>query len=223
MFAPVSVCVLTPSLIRPPDPLITPAKVVVPVLVPRVREVLAASETPEMAAPVREAICWLAARVSDEPTVPVSSMITALRVLVDTPFTMTVVGKALATAFYGKSPRYSYFIGSSTGGRQGLMEAQRYPDDYDGIFSGCPAVNWARMVPGSLWAQAVMQEANHYVSKAKLDAATTAAVAAGDAADGVTDGVIDDPIRATWDPQVLVGMRVGPETFTDADAAVLAI
>jgi len=134
---------------------------------------------------------------------------------------MTVVGKALATAFYGKAPRYAYFIGSSTGGRQGLMEAQRYPEDYDGIFSGCPAVNWARMVPGSLWAQAVMQEANHYVSKAKLDAATTAAVAAGDAADGVTDGVIDDPIRATWDPQALVGMRVGLETFTDADAAVL--
>ncbi len=134
---------------------------------------------------------------------------------------MTVVGKALATAFYGKAPRYSYFFGSSTGGRQGLMETQRYPEDYDGIFSGCPAVNWARMVPGGLWPQAVMREANHFVSKAKLDAATAAAVAAGDAADGVTDGVIDDPIRSAWDPKVLVGTKVGDETFTAADAAVL--
>jgi len=134
---------------------------------------------------------------------------------------MTVVGKALATAFYGKVPRYSYFIGSSTGGRQGLMEAQRYPDDYDGIFSGCPAVNWARMVPGGLWAQAVMREANHYVSRAKLDAATAAAVAACDAADGVTDGVIDDPVRCTWAPKALIGIKVGDDTFTDADAEVL--
>ena len=134
---------------------------------------------------------------------------------------MTVVGKALTQAFYGKPPRYSYFIGSSTGGRQGLMEAQRYPADYDGIFSGCPAVNWARMVPGGAWGHAVMREMNHFVSKAKLDAATAAAVAACDAADGVTDGVIDDPIRCTWDPKAFVGTAVGNETFTDADAEVL--
>ena len=122
---------------------------------------------------------------------------------------MTVVGKALATAFYGKPPRYAYFIGSSTGGRQGLMEAQRYPDDYDGIYSGCPAINWASMVPGTFWPQVVMNEAKNFVSKAKLDAATAAAIAACDAADGVTDGVIADPMRCTWDPQALVGTRVG--------------
>ena len=49
---------------------------------------------------------------------------------------MTVVGKALTEAFYGKAPRYSYFNGFSTGGRQGMMEAQRFPEDYDGIISG---------------------------------------------------------------------------------------
>ena len=134
---------------------------------------------------------------------------------------MTVVGKALAQAFYGQPPRFSYFIGNSTGGRQGLVEAQRYPDDYDGIFSGCPAVNWARMVPGTLWAQAVMREANHYVSQAKLAAATAAAIAASDAVDGVTDGVIADPLHCAWDPKEFVGTKVGDETFSAADADVL--
>jgi feruloyl esterase len=134
---------------------------------------------------------------------------------------MTVVGKAITAAFYGKPARFSYFVGGSTGGRQGLMEAQRYPEDYDGIFSGCPAINWARMVPGGMWAQAVMNEAKHYVSKAKLDAVNAAVVAANDAADGVTDGVIDDPLHCTWDPKAFVGTKVGDETFTEADADVV--
>lgn len=134
---------------------------------------------------------------------------------------MTVVGKALVKAFYGQPPRYSYFVGNSTGGRQGLMEAQRYPDDYDGILSGCPAINWHRFLPADLWAQAVMVDAKNFVSKAKLDAAAAAATAACDAVDGVVDGVVDDPIRCTWDPKSLVGMQVGDSTFTDADADVL--
>ncbi len=134
---------------------------------------------------------------------------------------MTVVGKALATAFYGKPPRYSYFVGNSTGGRQGLMEAQRYPEDYDGILSGCPAINWHRFVPADIWPQVVMNDAKHYVPKAKLDAATAAAIAAGDGADGVVDGVIDDPLRCTWDPQALIGTAVGDGTFTAADADVV--
>src|SRR5690242_19767379 len=93
---------------------------------------------------------------------------------------MTVVGKALTKASYGKAPRHSYFVGGSTGGRQGLMEAQRYPDDYDGILSACPAINWHRFVAASLWPQVVMLEMKNFVSKAKLDAATAAAIAACD-------------------------------------------
>ena len=94
--------------------------------------------------------------------------------------------------------------------------AQRYPDDYDGIYSGCPAINWASMVPGTFWPQVVMNEAKNFVSKAKLDAATAAVIAACDAADGVTDGVIDDPIRCTWDPQALVGTKIGEDKFVAA-------
>src|SRR5262245_58844322 len=134
---------------------------------------------------------------------------------------MTVVGKALTQAFYGKAPRYSYFVGGSTGGRQGLMEAQRYPADYDGIFSGCPAINWASMVPSTLWPQVVMHDAKHLVSKEKLEAVTAAAIAASDRDDGVSDGVIDDPSRCSWDPKEFVGTTVGDSAFTDEDASVV--
>ena len=121
---------------------------------------------------------------------------------------MTVVGKALTQAYYGKAPRYSYFVGGSTGGRQGLMEAQRYPNDYDGIISACPAINWHRFVPASLWPQVVMLAMTNFVPKSKLDAATAAAVKACDALDGVTDGVINDPLRCGYDPKALVGTKV---------------
>jgi feruloyl esterase len=134
---------------------------------------------------------------------------------------MTVTGKALAQAFYGKAPRYSYFTGSSTGGRQALMEAQRYPEDYDGILAGCPAIHWARMVPVGMWAQVAMLEGRNFISKAKLDAVTAAVVAACDGDDGVVDGVINDPGHCTWDPKAFVGTKVGAEVFTEADAEVV--
>lgn len=134
---------------------------------------------------------------------------------------MTVVGKALTTAFYGKAPRYSYFVGGSTGGRQGLMEAQRFPEDYDGIISACPAINWARFVSACLWPEVVMLSTSNFVSKAKLDAVTAAAIAACDSDDGVKDGVIDDPFHCSYDPQAFVGTKVKDETFTAADAEVV--
>ena len=134
---------------------------------------------------------------------------------------MTVVGKALTQAFYGKPPRYSYFVGNSTGGRQGLSEAQRYPEDYDGILSGCPAINWPRFLTAALWPQVIMQEAKHFVPKAKLDAATAAAVAACDGADGVVDGVLDDPTRCTYDPAALIGTVTSAGPFTKADADIV--
>ena len=59
---------------------------------------------------------------------------------------LTVAGKAITTAYYGKAPEKSYWNGCSTGGRQGLKEAQRYPDDYDAIIAGAPASNWTALV-----------------------------------------------------------------------------
>ena len=135
---------------------------------------------------------------------------------------MTVVGKALAEAFYGKAPRYSYFSGCSTGGRQALMEAQRYPQDYDGVVAGAPAINWMKLHVEQMWGQLVMKEANNYVPQCRFQAATAAAVAVCDPIDGVKDGVIEDPKRCTYDPKALVGATVeGCGTFRAADVDVI--
>jgi hypothetical protein len=135
---------------------------------------------------------------------------------------MTVTGKALTTALYGVAPRFSYFSGCSTGGRQGLMEAQRYPQDYNGIVAGAPAINWNRLHPQQLWGPVIMNAAGNPMPGCKLAAATAAAVVACDAIDGVKDGVIEDPKRCTFDPKTLVGTAAGEcGAFTDADATVV--
>jgi feruloyl esterase len=131
---------------------------------------------------------------------------------------MTVTGKALTQALYAVAPRYSYFNGCSTGGRQGQMEAQRYPQDYNGIVSGAPAVNWNRFHIQHLWGPVVMNATNNPVAPCKLTAATTAAIAACDGIDGMKDGVIEDPKRCTYDPKPLIGTSAGAcGAFTAAD------
>ena len=77
---------------------------------------------------------------------------------------MTVVAKALIRELYGTPPRYSYFNGCSSGGRQGLMEAQRFPDDYDGILAVAPAINWAHFFRQTLWPQVVMLDAREFLA-----------------------------------------------------------
>ena len=135
---------------------------------------------------------------------------------------MTVTGKALTEAMYGVAPRYSYFNGCSTGGRQGLMEAQRYPQDYNGIASAAPAINWTNLLMQSLWGSMLMNAAANPVASCKLAAATTAAVAACDGIDGVKDGVIEDPNRCTYDPKALVGTSAGDcGALTEADAGII--
>jgi feruloyl esterase len=135
---------------------------------------------------------------------------------------MTVTGKALTQAMYGVAPRYAYFNGCSTGGRQGLMEAQRYPQDYDGVLSGAPAINWNRFHVQHLWGPVVMNAVNNPIAPCKLTAATTAAIAACDTIDGVNDGVIEDPKRCTYDPGALIGTSAGEcGLFTEADVNVI--
>lgn len=135
---------------------------------------------------------------------------------------MTATGKALTHALYGTAPVKSYFNGCSTGGRQGLSEAQRYPGDYDGILAGAPAINWTKLHVEQLWGHVVMTNTNTIVPQCKFQAATTSAVAACDGLDGVKDGVLEDPRRCTYDPKALVG--TAPENcgvITEADANVI--
>jgi len=135
---------------------------------------------------------------------------------------MTVTGKALAESFYGTAPKKSYFNGCSTGGRQGLSEAQRYPADYDGILAGAPAINWTKLHVEQMWGSVVMLETKTFVPACKFNAATQGAVAACDGIDGVKDGVIEDPHRCKFDPKTLVGTTAGEcGAITDADATVI--
>ena len=117
---------------------------------------------------------------------------------------MTVKAKAIVAGFYGNAPRLSYFVGCSTGGRQGLMEAQRYPGDYDGIVAGAPANYWSRMPAGNLFmAAATLKDEATRLSPAKLSALNKNAIAACDARDGVSDGLIENPLRCSFDPASL--------------------
>ena len=117
----------------------------------------------------------------------------------------TVNGKAVTDAFYGSPPRYSYYVGCSKGGQQGLMEAQRYPDDYDGLIAGDPANNWTRFYAGAhLWySLALLKDPDSYLPPEKLPLLGAAVNEACDALDGVEDGVLNDPRRCDFDPAVL--------------------
>jgi len=126
---------------------------------------------------------------------------------------MTVKAKAVIKAYYGKPQKYAYCNGCSTGGRQGWMEAQMYPEDYDGILAGAPAFNWDRFIPAELWPELVMNlDVGAPVSQTKLMAVTAAAIKACDGLDGVIDGVINDPRQCHFDPHSLVCGRPGAPT-----------
>ena len=133
---------------------------------------------------------------------------------------MTVKGKAVTAAYYGQEPDRSYWNGCSTGGRQGLMEAQRYPKDYDGILSAAPAINWDRFIPSELWPQIVMRESGHAVSSCTFAAVNKAVLAACDSRDGVADGIVD-PRTCRFDPSTLIGAKTPCGTITAEDAAVV--
>jgi hypothetical protein len=135
---------------------------------------------------------------------------------------LTKKAKTLIAAFYGQDAEYSYWNGCSTGGRQGLMLAQRFPEGYDGILSAAPAINWDRFIPAELWPQIVMrQELGGPIAQCKLGVASQAAVAACDGLDGVVDGVVDEPRRCDFDPSSLVGETTPCGEFTEADARVI--
>jgi hypothetical protein len=118
---------------------------------------------------------------------------------------MTRVAKAAINAFYGKSPVRSYFAGCSNGGRQALMEAQRFPEDYDGILAGAPANFWTHLLTSALWdAQATTLDGSSYIPSSKLPAIARSVNAACDAQDGVADGMLVDPRQCRFAPATML-------------------
>ncbi|HWY70575.1 MAG TPA: tannase/feruloyl esterase family alpha/beta hydrolase [Terriglobales bacterium] len=117
---------------------------------------------------------------------------------------MTRLAKTTIKAFYRSDPKYSYFASCSNGGRQALMEAQRFPEDYDGILAGAPANYWTHLLVSGLWnAQATTQDPASYIPSSKLPAIASAVNQACDRQDGVADGILNDPRQCHFDPAVL--------------------
>lgn len=130
---------------------------------------------------------------------------------------MTVAAKIIVGALYGKKPLYSYYQGSSTGGRMGLSEAMRYPEDYDGIWCDAPATNYTRFQMSGGWPLYVMNWHNDIVSEAKLEAFTRASLEQF----GCEDGYIDSTDAVPFDPFTLVGHETKDGPITETDAQVL--
>ena len=117
---------------------------------------------------------------------------------------MTHVAKALAQAYYGKPAQHSYFAGCSDGGREALMEAQRYPEDYDGILAGAPANNWTPLLSTAAYdTQVLTLDPASFVPPPKIPIIAAAVNAACDTLDGVRDGILNDPRQCHFDPATI--------------------
>ena len=135
---------------------------------------------------------------------------------------MTMVGKAITDQFYGIKPKYAYFSGCSTGGRQGQSEVQRFPADYDGVLSGAPAINWAHFAAAESWHRAVAK-AHRTVAQCKFDAAYRAAVEACDVDDGARDGLIAAVNACRYPAERLVGLQTSCGVIEKEDAEVIGL
>ena len=110
----------------------------------------------------------------------------------------SVLAKAIVRARFGRDAARRYFHGCSDGGREALMEAQRYPEAFDGIIAGAPANNWSHLFTGFVWNEQALAQSP--IPAAKLPAIQNAVLAACDALDGVKDGLLEDPRACPFDP-----------------------
>jgi feruloyl esterase len=116
-----------------------------------------------------------------------------------------LAGKAIAEHYYGSQPRHSYFLGCSTGGYQGVMEAQRFPWDFDGIVAGAPDIDEPSANLRALWAaRAFLNDAGKpRLTDEQLNLVHAAVLARCDMDDGVRDGIIGNPLSCQFDPKEL--------------------
>jgi hypothetical protein len=136
-----------------------------------------------------------------------------------------VVAKKIVKAYYNEVPAYTYWVGCSTGGRQGLMEAQRYPTDFNGILAGSPVNN--NMITQEQGPEYMIPQAcdGCQIPYAKLPILGAAVYAKCDSIDGLVDGIIDDPRKCNFDPDkdlVKCPNDVdGPACFTEAQLTAI--
>ena len=111
--------------------------------------------------------------------------------------------RKIISAFYQKPPAFSYFNGCSEGGREAMMEAQRYPEDFNGILAGAAALAWTKLMFAFAWNAQALNSPASFIPEAKRHAVREAALAACGTQDGVKDDFIKDPLRCHFDPSVL--------------------
>lgn len=134
-----------------------------------------------------------------------------------------LAGKAIAEHYYGRAPSRSYFMGCSGGGREGMVEAQRFPWDFDGIISGAPAINVTSGVMRLLWAAVAPlgKDGESILSRADVQLVHDAAIAKCDMDDGAKDGIIGNPPACKFDPSELLcklGQKAGCLTRAQVQA-----
>jgi feruloyl esterase len=118
---------------------------------------------------------------------------------------MALSSKRIIAELYGTLPKFSYWNGCSTGGRQGLKEVQWYSDDFQGVIAGAPATPRTGQAFEAMWiANAVLRDPASYIPPAKYKIIHKAVLDACDALDGVKDGLLDDPRKCHFDPQAIV-------------------
>jgi feruloyl esterase len=132
---------------------------------------------------------------------------------------VTLAARQLVGAYFGRAPAKSYFDGCSNGGRQALVEASRYPEDYDGIVAGAPFMDLKAILSGTRTYQHLFSKPAAYVPASLLPVVDRALLAACDAADGVKDGLIQNPARCAFDVKTLICKPGETESCLSADQA----
>jgi feruloyl esterase len=129
-----------------------------------------------------------------------------------------LAAKAIIADYYQKAPAHAYFSGCSDGGREALLEAQRFPKDYDGIVAGAPANYWTKLLTNAVWSEQALNQPGGWISPAKLAVVTKGVLAqcAGE------NGYVEDPAQCHFDPTSLVCKGGASDTcLTDSEAATL--
>jgi hypothetical protein len=136
-----------------------------------------------------------------------------------------LLAKKVIRAYYGADPRYSYWVGCSTGGRQGLMEAQRYPEDFDGYVIGAPVLFLSGLQMKAIWNYQAIGDGPGKITTEKLPALAKGVYDKCDALDGLKDGLIENPLKCDFDPAKDLAHCSGnedkPDCFTVAQIAAL--